>query len=294
MGLVLSLSISQPAFGLERTSLYNSNPGCSFASQGLSANKLEATYGTKHCLPASEHIEPFKGIVDKDDQGKIVAAVLRAGKPYYSRRFFGDYPNCSVLTRKARRANGPSVNFHFLGGVHFANMRILGLVDAIHPYRWQKFSVDLVGWGLAGILVNDIETEQVSKETNLCRINMDVCSCLRFANFTRNAICVSGSLQRLFGLTKRKNDQDNARRREEGGGTSNQVSPPSKIRRFFSSEGGAPLSAQIGGVVVFSLITIIGLYIGMRRIIEGRRSGWAYLCSGILAYAIFLGWSSPS
>lgn len=107
---------------------------------------------------------------------------------------------------------------------------------------------------------------------------------------------ISGSrfLQRPLRLSQRDENQDYTYERKQTAEAPNQVGLMRSVRRFFSGYGGAPLSAQIGGIVIFGLITGIGIVAGIGGIIRRRLDGWLYLAGGLSAYGLFLWWSSPA
>ncbi len=105
---------------------------------------------------------------------------------------------------------------------------------------------------------------------------------------------VAGNAIGILRLPEGKDHKDNTDKGQCRPDTRNDIPPPCGIRSFFSSDGGAPLSAQIGGVVVFGLVTGIGIIVGIGGVIRRRLSGWAYLLGGLSTYALFLWWSSPA
>jgi hypothetical protein len=100
--------------------------------------------------------------------------------------------------------------------------------------------------------------------------------------------------QRFVSLLQRPDDEQDTSKGQCSPDASNKIPPPCGIRGFFRRNGGAPLGAQIGILLVFAAVTSCGMYVGLGRLIESRRHGWFYLCGGLAAYALFMWWSSPN
>lgn len=126
------------------------------------------------------------------------------------------------------------------------------------------------------------------------RRNAEIGSQFAFGGIPRDLIGRPRLLQGVLRLPERKEDQGNTNEREKRAKTADQVGLMRGVRSFFRRDGGAPLSAQIGGVVVFSLVTGIGIVVGIGRIVRRRLSGWVFLFGGLCAYGLFLWWSSPA
>jgi hypothetical protein len=103
-----------------------------------------------------------------------------------------------------------------------------------------------------------------------------------------------GGFQRFFGLLKSNENKDYTDERQCRRDSPNDIPPPCGLRSFFGRHGGAPLGAQIGAVVVFCLVTAVGLFVGIGRVIGGRNSGWLHLTYGLFFYGLLVWWSSPA
>ncbi|HWV13203.1 MAG TPA: hypothetical protein VN110_07885 [Sphingobium sp.] len=78
------------------------------------------------------------------------------------------------------------------------------------------------------------------------------------------------------------------------------------MRCFLSSYGGAPLGAQIGGVLIVGAITGLGVVVGIGRELSGWASGsgwrwrrgrlrrWGGLVSAFAALSLFSWWLSAA
>ena len=107
------------------------------------------------------------------------------------------------------------------------------------------------------------------------------------------AIGFSGS-QLFSGNAQSPDNQHDAGERKHRTKPADDIPPPRNLRSFFSRDRGAPLSAQIGCVVVLSVVTAVGIFIGIGRIIHSRWAGGVlWLGVGVAAYGTIVWWSSP-
>lgn len=102
------------------------------------------------------------------------------------------------------------------------------------------------------------------------------------------------NLQGFFSLPQRTNYKDNTEEGQCRPDSRNDIPPPCGFRSFFRSNGGAPLSAQISAIVIFTTVTGLGIFVGVGGVIRRRRTGWLYLFGGLCVYGLLLWWSSPA
>lgn len=112
--------------------------------------------------------------------------------------------------------------------------------------------------------------------------------------FLSDPIGFPRSVQRFIGLRQSAENKQDAYKRQERAAAGNPVSPIRGIRSFFSRDSSAPLSAQIGCIVVLVSIAAAGLVVGIGRIVAHRRSGWLYLLGGSAVWFGLVWWASPS
>lgn len=79
----------------------------------------------------------------------------------------------------------------------------------------------------------------------------------------RNLIGDLGLFQGEFGLTKRAQQESQTGKTQDGTYNAQVVGPGSRARRFFSGNSSAPLSAQIGAIMILSAVAAIGFYNGI-------------------------------
>lgn len=93
------------------------------------------------------------------------------------------------------------------------------------------------------------------------------------------------------GLSQGNHDQDNAGKRKDGANPGYDIGNDPGSRGFFRRESGAPLSAQIGTVVVLVSIAVGVFYAGVWSI-ELSRRGWAGVrgCAPLATGGCFGGW----
>lgn len=179
--------------------------------------------------------------------------------------------------------------------------RVLWLVNLQHTGLVQRSGHDrphahIVGRGLPAIEKLQLHSgwTVAPKTYHFMIFGHEICPKLALSRSLRNLVSLPGFSQRPLSLAEGEYYKDQASERQDAPDAAKKIVPPSKTRRFFSREGGAPLGAQIGGVVIFGLIAFIGLYVGIGRIIRSHSGGWAWLTGGLLAYGLFLWWSSPT
>jgi hypothetical protein len=100
---------------------------------------------------------------------------------------------------------------------------------------------------------------------------------------------LSGSLSFLEGRINKKEADE----RENSSDYAKPVGPRGGVRGFFSGDSSAPLSAQIGAIVVLAAVASIGLFYGIsgKRITEVGRS--IYICGSIGLLALLVWLTSP-
>lgn len=103
----------------------------------------------------------------------------------------------------------------------------------------------------------------------------------------RDSVGSSPFIERTKSLPNRDDQTDDGSEAQEGCGNRPSGRAPRFMCCFFSSDGGAPLSAQIGSVVILSAITSIGILVGVGRIRRLRRFRWLGLASACAAVLLF-------
>lgn len=151
----------------------------------------------------------------------------------------------------------------------------------VNPYRCEKYAIAYSGM-FSGIC-NRLDIRKAYPSPS------DVLS-----TFAGDLVGIARLTERTLGLTKRGDYQNNTGKRQDRASSADPVGKPCGIRCFFRRDGGAPLSAQIGGIVIFSLITAFGIYVGIGRIIRLRSGGLRYLFLGLGAFGLFMLWASPN
>lgn len=104
---------------------------------------------------------------------------------------------------------------------------------------------------------------------------------------------VPGNPVGISGLPERDNNKNYTGKGKERSTASDPVRPIGGIRCFFGRDSSAPLGAQVGGLVVLSLITAVGTVVGIGRVIRRRRSGYLWLLLGVGGWCFLLWWTSP-
>lgn len=161
--------------------------------------------------------------------------------------------------------------------------------EALFDKSTSELEVRIQRWCQA--IIHNIESNDwflpngESNPSCVVQINPDISPRFTFGRVASYSIGIDGKLQSYGNRDQTGGAQERCDNRPIGG-------PPSLMRCFLSSYGGAPLGAQIGGVVILGLIAGIGIVTGIwgvgryRRLLGGLSAG--------LALGLFLWWLSAA
>lgn len=109
----------------------------------------------------------------------------------------------------------------------------------------------------------------------------------------RNFIRLSGTSQAAPPLAHGDKEERQANAAKDRPYDAQSIGPDGSIRGFFSGDGSAPLSAQIGAIVALSAIASIGFFHGISSEGISRRRGDILLCGSIGLFCFLIWATSP-